>query len=48
MTILFDENMPYAKEFFSDIAGSDTELIPFSGRDLSPEQLLDAVVLFVR
>lgn len=48
MKILFDENMPYAKEFFSDIAGSDTELIPFSGRDLSPEQVLDADVLLVR
>jgi erythronate-4-phosphate dehydrogenase len=48
MKILFDENMPYAKEFFSDLAGSNSELIPFSGRDLSPEQVLDADVLLVR
>ncbi len=48
MKILFDENMPYAKEFFSDIVGNDTELIPFSGRDLSPEQVIDADVLLVR
>ena len=48
MKILFDENMPYAKEFFSELAGNDTELIPFSGRDLSPEQVRDADVLLVR
>lgn len=48
MKIFFDENMPYAKEFFSDLAGSDTQLIPFSGRDLSPEQVRDADVLLVR
>lgn len=48
MKILFDENMPYAKEFFSDLAGIDTELIPFSGRDLSSEKVLDADVLLVR
>ena len=48
MKILFDENMPYAKEFFSELAGIDTELIPFSGRDLSSENVLDADVLLVR
>jgi erythronate-4-phosphate dehydrogenase len=48
MKIFFDENMPYAKEFFSDIAGSETQLISFSGRDLSPEQVRDADVLLVR
>lgn len=48
MKILFDENMPYAKEFFSDLVVNDTELISFSGRDLSPEQVLDADVLLVR
>jgi erythronate-4-phosphate dehydrogenase len=48
MKILFDENMPYAKEFFSDIAGSETQLISFSGRDLSPEQVRDTDVLLVR
>jgi erythronate-4-phosphate dehydrogenase len=48
MKILFDENMPYAKEFFSDIVGNDTELLSFSGRDLTPEQVIDADVLLVR
>ncbi|WP_114325310.1 4-phosphoerythronate dehydrogenase [Candidatus Colwellia aromaticivorans] len=48
MKILFDENMPYAKEFFNDLVVNDTKLIPFSGRDLSPEQVLDADVLLVR
>jgi len=48
MKILFDENMPYAKEFFSDLVVNNTELIAFSGRDLSAEQVLDADVLLVR
>jgi erythronate-4-phosphate dehydrogenase len=48
MKILFDENMPYAKEFFSDLGGRKMELVPFSGRDLSPEQVVDADVLLVR
>ncbi|MBL4822422.1 MAG: 4-phosphoerythronate dehydrogenase [Colwellia sp.] len=48
MKILFDENMPYAKEFFSDIVVNNTELIAFSGRDLSAKQVLDADVLLVR
>lgn len=48
MKIFFDENMPYAKEFFSDLVANETELIPFSGRELSSEQVLDADVLLVR
>lgn len=48
MKILFDENMPYAEEFFSDLDINDTELISFTGRDLSPEQVADADVLLVR
>jgi len=48
MKIFFDENMPYAKEFFKNCAGSDTELVSFSGRNLSPEQVVDADVLLVR
>lgn len=47
MKIFFDENMPYAKDFFSDFCKAD-ELIPFSGRDLTAEQVLDADVLLVR
>lgn len=47
MKILFDENMPYAKEFFSDFCKVD-ELIPFSGRDLTAQQVSDADVLLVR
>ncbi len=47
MKILFDENMPYAKEFFSDFCTPDT-LIPFSGRDLTAQQVQDADVLLVR
>ena len=48
MKILFDENMPYAKEFFSDLVVNDSELVPFAGRDLSAEQVQDADVLLVR
>ena len=44
MKIFYDENMPFAKEFFSDFG----QLIPFSGRDLTAEQLTDADVLLVR
>jgi len=44
MKIFYDENMPFAKEFFSDFG----QLIPFSGRDLTAEQLSDADVLLVR
>ena len=44
MKIYFDENMPFASEFFSDFG----ELIPFAGRTLSAEQVADADVLLVR
>jgi len=47
MKILFDENMPYAKEFFSEFCAAD-ELIPFSGRNLTAAQVNDAEVLLVR
>lgn len=47
MKILFDENMPYAKEFFSGFCEAD-ELIPFSGRGLTAHQVSDADVLLVR
>ena len=52
MKIYFDENMPFAKEFFSDLCllngDEQGELIPFSGRTLTPEQVADADVLLVR
>jgi len=48
MKIYFDENMPFAKEFFSDFFGVDTELVPFSGRNLTAEHVADADVLLVR
>jgi len=57
MKILFDENMPYAADFFADFGknnGSNpidsdlVELIPFVGRELTPEQVADADVLLVR
>lgn len=52
MKILFDENMPYATRFFADFGktnGSDpVELVPFVGRELTPEQVADADVLLVR
>jgi erythronate-4-phosphate dehydrogenase len=44
MKIYFDENMPFAKEFFTNFG----ELVPFSGRSLTPEQVADADVLLVR
>jgi erythronate-4-phosphate dehydrogenase len=47
MKILFDENMPYAKEFFSGFC-NENELIPFSGRELTAQQVSDADVLLVR
>ena len=47
MKILFDENMPYAKAFFSNFCQAD-ELISFSGRDLTAQQVADADVLLVR
>ena len=60
MKIYFDENMPFAKEFFSELChlhcgthsaidGDELgELIPFSGRNLTAEQVADADVLLVR
>jgi len=47
MKIFFDENMPYAEAFFSDFCAAG-ELVPFSGRDLTAEQVRDADVLLVR
>lgn len=44
MKIFYDENMPFAEEFFSDFG----ELVPFSGRTLTAEQVQDADVLLVR
>ena len=44
MKIYFDENMPFAVEFFQDFG----ELIPFAGRALTPEQVKYADVLLVR
>ncbi|KGJ96371.1 4-phosphoerythronate dehydrogenase [Colwellia psychrerythraea] len=56
MKIYFDENMPFAKEFFSELChfnkitngNAKGELVPFSGRTLSAEQVADADVLLVR
>jgi len=52
MKIYFDENMPFAKNFFGELcrANGDNqgELIPFSGRTLTAEQVADADVLLVR
>ncbi|MEI6894739.1 MAG: 4-phosphoerythronate dehydrogenase [Colwellia sp.] len=52
MKIYFDENMPYAKEFFSELCqfngDEQGELIAFSGRTLTAEQVADADVLLVR
>lgn len=47
MKIFFDENMPYAKDFFSGFCQAD-DLVPFSGRDLTAQQVVDADVLLVR
>lgn len=47
MKIYFDENMPFAKEFFSGFCKKEN-LIPFSGRDLNAQQVIDADVLLVR
>ncbi len=52
MKIYFDENMPFAKEFFSELChvngNEQGELVPFSGRTLTAEQVADADVLLVR
>lgn len=42
--IFYDENMPFAPEFFASIG----ELYPFAGRELTPEQVQEADVLLVR
>jgi len=44
MKIYIDENIPYAKQFFSDFG----ELHFFSGRTVTAEQLKDADILLVR
>lgn len=44
MNIYYDENMPFAKEFFGELGN----LTAFSGRDLTAEQVRDADVLLVR
>jgi len=44
MKIFIDENIPYAKQFFSDFG----ELYFFSGRNVTAEQIKDADVLLVR
>jgi erythronate-4-phosphate dehydrogenase len=52
MKIYFDENMPFAEEFFSELCGVDAlggkQLYPFSGRTVTAEQLIEADVLLVR
>jgi len=48
MNIFYDENMPFAKEFFGNIQGTNTALTPFNGRTLTAEQVSDADVLLVR
>jgi erythronate-4-phosphate dehydrogenase len=44
MKIFYDENMPFAKEFFGDLG----QLVPFVGRELTADQTIDADVLLVR
>ncbi|MGB0937281.1 MAG: 4-phosphoerythronate dehydrogenase [Colwellia sp.] len=44
MNIYFDENMPFAKSFFSGFGN----LFPFAGRELTADKLIDADVLLVR
>ncbi|WP_440873836.1 4-phosphoerythronate dehydrogenase [Thalassotalea sp. PLHSN55] len=44
MKIYYDENMPFAAEFFGELG----QLQSFSGRDLTAEQVADADVLLVR
>jgi len=46
MKILFDENMPFAREFFGELAGGDIHA--FNGRELDAEMAKDADVLLVR
>ncbi|WP_028870126.1 4-phosphoerythronate dehydrogenase [Psychromonas arctica] len=44
MKIYIDENMPHGKDFFDSFG----EVITFSGRDVTAEQLKDADILLVR
>jgi len=44
MNIYYDENMPFAKEFFGDLG----QLHSFVGRELTSQQVQDADVLLVR
>ncbi len=44
MNIYYDENMPFAKEFFSEFGN----LFSFSGRELTAEKIADADILLVR
>ncbi|MGB1262889.1 MAG: 4-phosphoerythronate dehydrogenase [Cognaticolwellia sp.] len=44
MNIFYDENMPFAAEFFADLG----KLKPFSGRELAAADIRDADVLLVR
>ncbi|WP_371186308.1 4-phosphoerythronate dehydrogenase [Thalassotalea maritima] len=44
MKIYYDENIPYAEQFFSDFG----QLTPFAGRAVSAQQVSDADVLLVR
>lgn len=44
MKVYFDENMPFAAEFFEEFG----DLVPFEGRSLTSEMVKDADVLLVR
>ena len=44
MRILADQNMPLVEQYFSEFG----EITRFAGRELAPEQLIDADVLLVR
>ena len=44
MNIFYDENMPFAKEFFGDLG----TLTAFAGREITAEQVAEADVLLVR
>ncbi|TPH19203.1 4-phosphoerythronate dehydrogenase [Litorilituus lipolyticus] len=44
MNIFYDENMPFAHEFFSELGN----LYPFSGRELQAQDIKNADVLLVR
>ena len=50
MNIFYDENMPFAEEFFGNIniGNKPTILQPFNGRTLNAEMVANADVLLVR